>query len=261
MVPGTSLQRRVRPAVTGEPADHDGGGTGRVAAQIVAVTWAYGDLDAGARVRYPERITVAVDDERLDAGDEFGGPGGTGTAGRVQREGEGENPLRANDRGRTAGDPGATGPAADDQRAVLRQGGEHRDPGFVEYGCPGRGTPAGDPVRLGDPRHGDVRRERGVEYGQQVRCVDTAPGTVAEDEQTPYPTCRPFVPDRRRTVRRRYFGQEATRSSATSGVRGFGISSRIRMPVSAAGFCVPFSDRHATSMARRSRGVVAPHTP
>jgi len=122
-------------------------------------------------------------------------------------------------------------------------------------------------VGLGDPYHFDGGGQRGPAYRQQVRRVDTAPGAVTEDEQTARRTRRTVTLDQGRAVRCGYLGQEATRSTRSTVVRCFGISSFIVIPLGGTSLSlggtsvVAVSVRHATSIARRSRGVVAPHTP
>ena len=178
----------------------------------------------------------------------------------MQGKGEREDAGGADGTGGPAGDPGAAGAAADDQRGTGGvERGEDGGPGRVELGGRSRATATAYPVRLGDADHLDRGGQRGVAYRPQVRRVDAAPGTVAEDEQTARRTCRSITVDQGRAVRCGYLGQEATRSTRSSVVRCFGISSSTVLWLF--GTSVAVSVRHATSMARRSRGVVAPHTP
>jgi len=246
--------------VTGQPGHHRGGGTGQVTAQVVAGPGAYDHLDTGRRVGYPERIAVTVYDQRRQPGHQFGGPGPVGSARGMERKGQREDAGGADRTGGPAGHPGTAGAAADDQRGTAGvERGEDRDPGRVELDGRSRGPATAYPVRLGDPDHLDRGGQRGLPYRPQVRRVDAAPGTVAEDEQTARRTRRTVTLDQGRAVRCGYLGQEATRSTRSIMVRCFGISSSTVR--SLCGTSVAVSVRHATSMARRSRGVVAPHTP
>jgi len=262
MVPGyVCLQRGLGPPVTGQPGDHDRCGTGGVAAQIVPLSGPGDHLDPLRRNGYAERIAVAVDDERGQTGRQFRLARALRPTRRVRRKREAHDPRGAEDDGCTAGDPGTAGPSADDQWSRPTERGHRRDPRRVELSRRSRRTPPGHPVRLGDPGHRDRGVERGTAYGQQVRRVDAASGTMAEDEQCTRRTRRLVVLDKGRAVRRRYLGQEATRStSSTTGVRCFGINSNTRTGSGATGVSMA-PVRHATSIARRSRGVVAPQTP
>ena len=148
-------------------------------------------------------------------------------------------------------------------RGFGAQCGDDSGPCLVELTGRGRCPAPAHPVRLGDA--GD--RDRGGEHRradrQQVRRVHPAPGTMAENEQAARRTCGPVQGDQCRAERCGYLGlplQEATRSTRSTIVRCFGISCST-MRLSAAGASSTFSARHATSIARRSRGVVAPHTP
>ena len=218
------------------------------------------------------------------------GPATLRPARRVQRERQREDAGRA-ERDRRCGRPpgrrwtGRRRPAAAPSRTVPRRSRDDRRPGRVEL-AGGRGrAPAGHPVRLGHPGHGDARRRRAASRtATRSGGVDAAAGAVPEHEQRRGAPARPSSGRRPAragvsTCAHRPVCAPDGLSAGVAGSRGVAAvdaahAARIGSSRAArdAGPAVSrsrrrpasrrrSSPRHATSIARRSRGVVAPHTP
>ena len=253
----------------------------------MALAGPHHDLDGAAGLGHAERVGVAVDHERGHGRVEFGRPRGPGTAGWMRRKGEREHADGTEPAGGPRRHPGPRRTTTDHERhrtdlpAGRENGGDER--GVELAGGRGRAT-TGHPIGLGHPRDREPGRDRRIPNRDEVGCVDAAAGPMAEDQQTD--GSRGTVQaDLRLAMRGRHTesarlvarrpepdpatgprrglgspgGRQAVGASSRTGVRGIGsITARSGSGVS---WLCTSSLCHATSMARRSRGVVAPHTP
>ena len=153
------------------------------------------DRSARAVRRHPERVALALHDERRDLNRvQLGQPalgGIVALAGRMQWEGEAQDGDCADVRGRATGNPGAGGAAAGDDRKpaqrVRAQLLENCRPGRIELARGRRATTARDSVRLLDERNGVPRGVRSLSGRNEVRRVHAAAGAVPEHEPSHRP--------------------------------------------------------------------------
>jgi hypothetical protein len=172
----------------GKPSHGDLGGAGRIVPQVVALPRSDHDSDLTGGGRHPERVLVAVDDERGARRIQLAGPTRLWLARRVQRERQRQHADRAELTRGSRGHPGTGRPAAQNERQA-RAGPalsllDRRDPGRIKLPGRCRRATTKHAVRLSDPGHGDARGDRSITYRKEIGRVDPAGGAMAQREQT-----------------------------------------------------------------------------